>query len=69
MCIYMSHSIKKGCYRIYHIQPNYCTVNLGFSKILRKLAVNYVSSYTKGTFKKKTRSAKDISNDANAMFL
>ena len=34
---------------IYCIQPNYCTVRLGFSKLLGKLVVKYVSTYTKGT--------------------
>ena len=41
---------------------------LGFSKLLGKLVVKYVSTYTKGTLKKK-KSARDLSKDANAMFL
>ena len=33
----------------YHIQPNYCTVHLGFSKLLEKICiVKYLSN--KGTF-------------------
>ena len=39
----------------------------GFSELLGKLVVKYVSTYTKGTLKK--RSAKDLSNDSFAMFL
>ena len=38
-----------------------------FSKLLGKLVVKYVATYTKGTLKQ--RSAKDLSNDAYAMFL
>ena len=30
----------------YHIQPNYHTVRLGFSKMLGKLVVKYVPTYT-----------------------
>ena len=41
-------------------------MRLGFSKILGKLVVKYVPTYTKGTLKQ--RSAKDLSNDAYAMF-
>ena len=52
---------------IYHIWPNYRTMGLGFSKLLGKLMVKYVSTYTKGTLKK--LSAKDLSNDAYGMFL
>ena len=37
----------------YCIQPNFHTVCLGFSKILGKLVVKYVPTYTKGTLKKK----------------
>ena len=46
----------------YHIQPNYHTVCLGFSKILGKLVVKYVPIYTKGTLKKKKqkKTGKDI---------
>ena len=39
----------------------------GFSQLLGKLIVKYVSTYTKGTLKK--RSAKDLPNDSYAMFL
>ena len=53
--------------KIYHIQPNYCTVNSGFSLLLGKLVVKYVSTYTKGTLKK--TSAKDLPNDSYVMFL
>ena len=35
--------------RKYCIQPNYHIVHLGFSKILGKLVVQYVPTYTKGT--------------------
>ena len=38
---------------------------LGFSKLLGKLVVIYVSTYTKGI----KQSAKDLSKDAYAMFL
>ena len=41
----------------YRIRPNYRTVRLGFSKLLEKL-LKYVSTYIKGTLKK--RSAKDV---------
>ena len=51
----------------YSIQPNYRTVRLCFSKLLEKLAVKYVSTYTKGTLKK--RSVRDLSNDASVMIL
>ena len=37
----------------YRIQPNYCTVLVGFSKILGKLVVKYEPTYIKGTLKKK----------------
>ena len=52
---------------IYRIQPNYRTVRIGFSKMLGKLVVKYVPTYTKGTLLKKLR--KDLSNNAYAMFL
>ena len=61
--IYMPRGTVK-----YHIGTNYCTVHLGFSKLLGKLVVKYVSTYTKGTLKKK-KSVKDLSNEAYAMFL
>ena len=35
----------------YRIRPNYRTVRLGFSKLLGKLVIKYVASYTKGTLK------------------
>ena len=38
---------------IYRIWSNNRTVHLGFSKLLGKLFVKYVSTYTKGTHKKK----------------
>ena len=41
-------------------------MHLGFSKLLGKLVVKYVSTYSKGTLKQ--RSVKDLSNDADAMF-
>ena len=37
---------------LYRIWPNYHTVRLGFSQLLGKLVVKYVSIYTKGTLKK-----------------
>ena len=37
----------------YRIWPNYSTAHLGFSKILGKLVVYYVPTYTKDTFLKK----------------
>ena len=46
-----SHFMKKKNYRI---QPNYRTVRIGFSKMLGKLVVKYVPTYTKGTLLKKT---------------
>ena len=52
-------------YLKYLIPPNYRTVRLSFSKILGKLVVKYVPTYNKSTLKK---SAKDLSNDAYAMF-
>ena len=42
-------------------------MRLSFSKLLGKLVVKYVSTYTKGTLK--TQSVKDLSNDAYMMFL
>ena len=39
----------------YHIRPNYHTVGLGFSKLLGKLVVKYVSTYTKGALKRDQR--------------
>ena len=42
-------------------------VLLGFSKLLGKLVVKYVSTYTKGTHK--ITSEKDVSNDAYTMFV
>ena len=42
-------------------------MHLGFTKLLGNLAVKYVSTYTKDTLEK--RSAKDLSDDAYAMFL
>ena len=64
-CIYSSldHSFLLE----YGIHPNYHTMRLGFSQLLGKLMVKYVSTYTKGTLKNK-RSAKDLSNYAYAMF-
>ena len=53
----------------YRIQPNYCTVRLGFSKMLGKLVVKYVPTYTKGVLKKIKKTTKDLSNNAYAMFL
>ena len=51
----------------YRIRPNYRTVRLSFSKLLGKLVIKYVSTYTKATLKQ--ISAKDLSNDAYAIFL
>ena len=39
----------------YRIQPNYRTVRIGFSKMLGKLVVKYVPTYTKGTLLKQLR--------------
>ena len=39
----------------YRIQPNYHTMCLGFSKMLGKLVVKYMPTYTKGTLKKKKK--------------
>ena len=49
----------------YRIRPNCRTVHLGFSYYWEN-TVKYVSTYTKGTFKKKKkkRSAKDFPNNA-----
>ena len=52
---------------MYRIQPNYCTVHIGFSKMLGKLVVKYVPTYTEGTLLKKLR--EDLPNNAYAMFL
>ena len=52
-------------YLKYRIPSNYRTVRLSISKILGKLVVKYVPTYNKSTLKK---SAKDLSNDAYAMF-
>ena len=41
------------CSNTYRIQPNYRTVRIGFSKMLGKLVVKYVPTYTKGTLLKK----------------
>ena len=38
--------------KTYRILPNYRSVHLGFSKLLGKLVVKYLSTYTKGTLKK-----------------
>ena len=51
----------------YRIRPNYHTVRSGISRLLGKLVVKYVSTYTKGTLKK--RSPKDLSNDSYTMFV
>ena len=54
----------------YCIQPNYHTVHLGFSKILGKLVVKYVSTNLGYTIKKnKTKISEDSSDDTYAMFL
>ena len=64
------------------ICPSYRTVLLGFSKLLGKLVIKYISTYTKGTLKKykkkqtkkkqkkqkKPRSVKVLSNNAYVMF-
>ena len=46
---------------------------LGFSKLLGKVVVKCVSTYTKGTLKKskkkKKKKTKDLCNDAYVMFL
>ena len=52
---------------MYRIRPYYPTVRLGFSKLLGKLLVKYVSTDTKGMLKQ--RSTKDSSKDAYAMAL
>ena len=51
----------------YHIGSNYCTLHLDFSKLLGKLVIKYISTYTKGTLKQ--RSGKDLSNEAYLIFL
>ena len=59
-CIFMQHFLGLCCLPTellvtveYHIWPNYCTMHLGFSKLLGKfLVVKYASTYTKGTLKK-----------------
>ena len=51
----------------YRFRPNGRTVCLGFSKLLGKLLIKYVSMYTMGTLKQ--RLAEDLSNDAYVMFL
>ena len=55
--------IKSASYRT---RPNYRTVRWGFSQLLGKLVVKYVSTYTMGTLKKP---AKDLLNDSYAMFV
>ena len=37
--------------KTYRIRPNYRTMHLGLSKLLGKLVVKYVTTYTKGTLK------------------
>ena len=59
--------MEKLLVNTYHIRPNYHTQHSGFSQLLGKLVAEYVSTYTKGTLKK--RSAKDLPNDFYAMFL
>ena len=44
---YLVQWFKSTC--TYRIQPYYRTVRLGFSKMLGKLMVKYVPTYTKGT--------------------
>ena len=54
----------------YRIQPNYCCVHLDFSKMLGKLVVKYVHTcILKVHLKRKKKTAKDLSNNAYAMFL
>ena len=52
----------------YRIRPNYRTMRLGFSKLLGKLVVKYVPTYTKGTLKKKDQRRTYQMNDAYAIF-
>ena len=54
-------------YIVYSIRPNYCSVRLGFSKLLGRLLVKYVSAYLGYTLKKK-RSAKDLFDEVYAIF-
>ena len=63
----MSRCMLADCKCVYHIRPNYRTMCLDFSKLLGKLVVKYVSTYTKGTIKQ--RSAQDLPNDAYVIFL
>ena len=51
--IHLTESHCKKRLGIYRIRPNYRIVCLGFSKLLGKLVVKFVSTYTKGTPKKK----------------
>ena len=44
LCIFIIFSEKKVL-EIYHIRLNYCTVRLGFLKLLGKFVVKYVSTY------------------------
>ena len=39
--------------KMYHIQTNFRTVRFGFSKLLGKFVVKYVSTFTEVTLKKK----------------
>ena len=46
-----SACVAVECDFIYDIQPNYHAMHLGFSILLWKLVVKYVSTYTKSTLK------------------
>ena len=49
------HCLPITLLRVSRLQwVNYCTVQLGFSKLLGKLVLKYVSTYTKGTLKQRS---------------
>ena len=43
--LYRVYQVPLIHYNAYHIQLNYCNVLLGFTKLLEKLVVKYVSTY------------------------
>ena len=51
----------------YHIQPNYCSVRLGFSKLLGILSCGKICNYLLRIHCKK-RSEKDMFDDDYAIF-
>ena len=48
--VYPKYSDTFGPYYIYRFRPNYRTVRLGISKILKENVVKYVTTYTKASF-------------------